>query len=71
MKQIVKVHSAAEEAKRAIGRKYQSDDGEAVPEDRKLAFEQSDDKLIHQYTNKICLQQKYRTGLNSTDEDDE
>ena len=71
----MQVHSAADEAKRAYGRKYQSSDGEtsaaaAVMNDNQYrpvggangpSFTHDDDKLINNYTNKVSLQMKYQT----------
>lgn len=60
-KQIVKVHEAAEEAKKAYGRRtYVSAEGD--PEEYGPSFTRKNDKLINHYTNKVSLQKKYQTG---------
>ena len=55
-KEIVQVHSAADTAKRAYGRRYQSEEED---QSEKPSFAQDDSKLINNYTNKVSLQMKY------------
>ena len=55
------MHAAAEEAKKAYGRRtYMSAEGDQ--EELGPTFTNDNGKLINHYTNKVSLQKKYQTG---------
>ena len=57
-REIVQVHEAADTAKKAYERRYQS---EEENQSEKPTFAQDEKKLINNYTNKVSLQMKYQT----------
>ena len=73
LRQFVQVHAAADKARNAYGRIWQS---ERNPRHHQLrnhagpSFVQDSSHLINEYTHKVDLQQKYQTGYEAQDDED-